>query len=193
MGIRLKDLSKLGYRDNVARSLVVDIVGKYCKHDTKEQIAMTLSNILEHPESYKNNEIWSKLAERLSPTVLAKEFVAYDLREDPLMYKTYGGKFIETLAKQQMNLAMRLPVTVGGALMPDAHAGYGLPIGGVLATDNAVIPYAVGVPRFLFHTSCIPEAAIGSWDTKLPETIFLSDKGGFERLYTFRNGWRPGL
>jgi tRNA-splicing ligase RtcB len=61
------------------------------------------------------------------------------------MYKTYGGKFIETLAKQQMNLAMRLPVTVGGALMPDAHAGYGLPIGGVLATDNAVIPYAVGV------------------------------------------------
>ena len=50
MGIRLKDLSKLGYRDNVARSLVVDIVGKYCKHDTKEQIAMTLSNILEHPE-----------------------------------------------------------------------------------------------------------------------------------------------
>ncbi len=29
--------------------------------------------------------------------------------------------------------------------MPDAHVGYGLPIGGVLATDNAVIPYAVGV------------------------------------------------
>src|SRR5258705_4903616 len=31
------------------------------------------------------------------------------------------------------------------ALMPDAHSGYGLPIGGVLATDNAVIPYGVGV------------------------------------------------
>ena len=29
--------------------------------------------------------------------------------------------------------------------MPDAHVGYGLPIGGVLATENAVIPYAVGV------------------------------------------------
>ena len=94
---------------------------------------------------HKNNEIWNKLAERLSPTIIAKEFIAYDLLDEPLMYKTYGGKFIETLAKQQMNLAMRLPVTVGGALMPDAHAGYGLPIGGVLATDNAVIPYAVGV------------------------------------------------
>ena len=29
--------------------------------------------------------------------------------------------------------------------MPDAHVGYGLPIGGVLATRGAVIPYAVGV------------------------------------------------
>lgn len=31
------------------------------------------------------------------------------------------------------------------ALMPDAHSGYGLPVGGVIACDNAVIPYAVGV------------------------------------------------
>ena len=38
MGIRLKDLSKLGYRDNVARSLVVDIVSKHCKYITKELI-----------------------------------------------------------------------------------------------------------------------------------------------------------
>jgi tRNA-splicing ligase RtcB (3'-phosphate/5'-hydroxy nucleic acid ligase) len=40
---------------------------------------------------------------------------------------------------------MRLPVSVGGALMPDAHLGYGLPVGGVLATEGAVIPWAVGV------------------------------------------------
>jgi len=38
-----------------------------------------------------------------------------------------------------------VPSAVGAAVMPDAHAGYGLPIGGVLACDNAVIPYAVGV------------------------------------------------
>lgn len=41
--------------------------------------------------------------------------------------------------------ACSLPVSVAGALMPDAHIGYGLPIGGVLATENAVVPYAVGV------------------------------------------------
>lgn len=44
-----------------------------------------------------------------------------------------------------MQTAMKLPVTVNGALMPDAHVGYGLPIGGVLAAYNAVIPYGVGM------------------------------------------------
>lgn len=31
------------------------------------------------------------------------------------------------------------------ALMPDAHVGYGMPIGGILATKGAVVPNAVGV------------------------------------------------
>lgn len=31
------------------------------------------------------------------------------------------------------------------ALMPDAHSGYGMPIGGVMATDNVIVPNAVGV------------------------------------------------
>jgi tRNA-splicing ligase RtcB len=55
------------------------------------------------------------------------------------------GNDLEPQAVQQMANACSLPVALAGALMPDAHVGYGLPIGGVLATDNAVIPYAVGV------------------------------------------------
>ena len=55
------------------------------------------------------------------------------------------GEGLEPEAVKQMANACALPVAVAGALMPDAHVGYGLPIGGVLATDNAVIPYAVGV------------------------------------------------
>ena len=31
------------------------------------------------------------------------------------------------------------------AIMPDAHLGYGMPIGGVLATDGVIIPNAIGV------------------------------------------------
>ncbi len=59
-------------------------------------------------------------------------------------WKQWGTGF-EGDAVKQMENACRLPVSVRGALMPDAHVGYGLPIGGVLATRNAVIPFAVGV------------------------------------------------
>lgn len=55
------------------------------------------------------------------------------------------GEGLEGEAVRQMANACALPVSVAGALMPDAHVGYGLPIGGVLATENTVIPYAVGV------------------------------------------------
>jgi tRNA-splicing ligase RtcB len=55
------------------------------------------------------------------------------------------GTHLEPDAVQQLKNACALPVSVAGALMPDAHVGYGLPIGGVLATRDAVIPYAVGV------------------------------------------------
>jgi len=60
-------------------------------------------------------------------------------------YNIWGREHIDKASIDQMDNAARLPVAVKGALMPDAHVGYGLPIGGVLATENAVIPYAVGV------------------------------------------------
>jgi tRNA-splicing ligase RtcB len=145
MGIQPKELSKLGYTNNIARSLAINIISRHCKHNTKEEIKTILIDLLENPPKYKGDEIWGKLAEHFAPATIDKQFAVYNLSDTPLSYKTYGGKFIESLAKQQMELAMRLPVTVAGALMPDAHAGYGLPIGGVLAVENAVIPYAVGV------------------------------------------------
>lgn len=74
---------------------------------------------------------------------LTNETIA--LNSESKSYQIYGAEAIEQGALQQMATAMKLPVTVAGALMPDAHQGYGLPIGGVLATNNAVIPYGVGV------------------------------------------------
>lgn len=60
-------------------------------------------------------------------------------------YPVWGEQYIDPASFEQMDRAVSLPVTVAGALMPDAHVGYGLPIGGVLATRGVVIPYAVGV------------------------------------------------
>jgi len=62
----------------------------------------------------------------------------------PAPWQQWGDE-IDAASVEQMRRACELPIAVRGALMPDAHLGYGLPIGGVLATRNAVIPYAVGV------------------------------------------------
>ena len=75
---------------------------------------------------------------------MSDETPAYTERAVPAPYKIYGED-MDAQSLEQMANAARLPVSVVGALMPDAHSGYGLPIGGVLAVDNAVIPYAVGV------------------------------------------------
>src|SRR6187399_1081052 len=61
--------------------------------------------------------------------------------------RTWGevGVDFDEASLSQFRNACALPVAAAGALMPDAHVGYGLPIGGVLATRSCVIPYAVGV------------------------------------------------
>jgi len=141
--IKPKELNRLGYTDDIARSMVTEIVAKHCKHKSEEEIIATLLNLQKHPESYKEDHIWRKVAEILSPSKI--EVSTYELHATPLPYAIYGQENIDQLAISQMEMAMRLPITVSGALMPDDCAGYGLPIGGVLATtDDVVIPYAVG-------------------------------------------------
>ncbi len=145
LSIRTKDLSKIGYTDNVARSIATVAVNKHCKHRTKQEVLAELADVLQSPAAYAGHEVWGRLSEYFLPQEEQVLYTCYELSGAPRGFKSYGSKHIEHPAKQQMELAMRLPVALQGALMPDAHAGYGLPIGGVLAVDNAVIPYAVGV------------------------------------------------
>lgn len=65
-------------------------------------------------------------------------------RETAAPYRQWGTD-LDPKSVEQMAHACHLPIAARGALMPDAHLGYGLPIGGVLATEGAVVPYAVGV------------------------------------------------
>lgn len=143
--LKAKELSKIGYTDDRARSLVINIFSKHFKHHTKEEAITLLNDIKNNPATYRNDEVLGKIAATFLHEVTVKPFRAHDLMEASGDVKVYGAKEIEAGARRQMETAMTLPVSVQGALMPDAHTGYGLPIGGVLATHNAVIPYAVGV------------------------------------------------
>ncbi len=94
--------------------------------------------MLDNPAAHTADEHLGSLARAV---IKDREFVP----AEPVAYRTWGADEIDEPSHAQMRQACRVPVAVGAALMPDAHVGYGLPIGGVLACDNAVIPYAVGV------------------------------------------------
>jgi tRNA-splicing ligase RtcB len=94
-------------------------------------------------------------------------------RTAPAPYRVWG-EGLESDAIEQMKNACKLPVAAAGALMPDAHVGYGLPIGGVLATDHAVIPYAVGVDiacRMKMTVLDLPISALAIDQTNLTRAL----------------------
>lgn len=138
-----KDLIKLGYPESKAISIAINTVLKYFRRSEKEEIYTMLKAVLANPKEFVEDSAWSKTALALVPS--EKKSRVHELLKNRIDYRIFGATEIEEGARNQMEIAMKLPITVAGALMPDAHQGYGLPIGGVLATHNAVIPYGVGV------------------------------------------------
>lgn len=112
----------------------------------REAVLAQLEAVRTQPLEHVNHPLLADLArEVLRQTPSDPSEQDETLRERPLQYRVWGPEHIDPGALAQMDAAMRLPVSVAGALMPDAHVGYGLPIGGVLATRQTVIPFAVGV------------------------------------------------
>lgn len=144
MGNRLKgkDLIKAGFPQTNAVNIALGQISRYRKKYKKNRLLNEIAEVLENKENYTNDPVWGKVIEAMTNPVEVKR---HELRTHRAPFEVFGENEIEDVAKQQLFNALKLPVAVKGALMPDAHGGYGLPIGGVLATKNAVIPYGVGV------------------------------------------------
>jgi tRNA-splicing ligase RtcB len=139
-----KELRAIGYPEGPVISMAMNIVHRKFKHGIREEVMKVLKEILEKPEAFEDDAIWASIAGQLMPQEEEQDG-ELSLNQTGIQFNTYGAEHIEQGAMHQMYAAAKLPVAVAGALMPDAHQGYGLPIGGVLATGNAVIPYGVGV------------------------------------------------
>ncbi|MBC5773080.1 RtcB family protein [Pontibacter sp. KCTC 32443] len=137
-----KDLMALGFPTGKPTGTALNIIHTYFTELPKLHQIELLQDVLAAPEQYQMHTTLAPLAQAI---LSRKESEPIALKTEKQKYAIYGAEGIEQGALDQMNIAMRLPVTQGGALMPDAHQGYGLPVGGVLATHNAVIPYGVGV------------------------------------------------
>lgn len=139
------DLIALGYPQNELLGIALKANKKRTGFNRAEML-QHYAAVLENAEDYLDHKIFGKLATAIVEGVGTRiEEETILLKEQADDYAIYGAANIEEGALKQMNIAMKLPITVAGALMPDAHQGYGLPIGGVLATRGAIIPYGVGV------------------------------------------------
>jgi tRNA-splicing ligase RtcB len=132
------DLVRLGVPLGEPLRRAVDFISKYClQGGNRARLQEEVESILRQPAAFAADPLRGEFARALLASPPAP-------RSRPAAYRQWG-EGLESEAVRQMERACLLPVSVQGALMPDAHVGYGLPIGGVLATENAVIPFAVGV------------------------------------------------
>ncbi|UUC47225.1 RtcB family protein [Flavobacterium cerinum] len=166
------DLIAVGYKENAILGLALQLVTQHKGTNEKATLLEVFKKIKENPENYLDDPIWEDLATKLIEEANAPVDETIPLRETAKEYRVFGAEQIEEGARNQMHIAMKLPVTVAGALMPDAHQGYGLPIGGVLATKNAIIPYGVGV-----DIGC--RMALSIYD--IPEHHFYENEGKYKR------------
>lgn len=133
-----KELYKIGVPHGEPMNIAFDTIkGQIAAGIASEQVITALTAVVADASAFVADTTWGDFAKSIEDNL----FIA---REAPAPWKQWGVD-LDANSIQQMVNACNLPVAVAGALMPDAHLGYGLPIGGVLATDNAVIPYAVGV------------------------------------------------
>jgi tRNA-splicing ligase RtcB len=132
------DLIRLGVPHGEALRRGMDFITRYVlKGLDKSRLAAEVEAVVQRPADFVEDELRGEFAKALVKAPRRP-------REKSAPWRQWG-EGLEPEAVNQLARACQLPVAVAGALMPDAHLGYGLPIGGVLATDNTVIPYAVGV------------------------------------------------
>ncbi|MES2828147.1 MAG: RtcB family protein [Bacteroidota bacterium] len=178
------ELSALGVEDVEVLENFSRVANGLLKHGVmgKSEILANLEALIDDPMPYalKKGGKFKNLAEdvialRKDGKFIKQERSNFKLKEEIAEFPVWGLEHIEVGALAQMRTAIKLPIAVAGALMPDAHQGYGLPIGGVLATTaNTIIPFAVGVDiacRMCLSIFDLPAEAIDTETDKLKNIL----------------------
>lgn len=153
-----RQLQKLGVPESCVKPAITAVQRAASARKIKaKEIRQQVVDVLNTPDSYVDDEEFGELATAL---IEERNFVP----PQPVEYHTWGEEGIDEGSHHQMRQACSLPVATAGALMADAHIGYGLPIGGVLACENAVIPYAVGVDIACRMKLSVLDSPVGDLD-----------------------------
>ena len=185
--LRSKDFKKIEIYSNQTISIAMSILKKHFKHNTNEEQIELIKNIKSKPEIYFQDPILNKIALEFHE-VEEDENEHIILSDRDVELNVFGRPIIKSNAMLQMQTAMKLPIVEKAALMPDSHLGYGLPIGGVLATDNAVIPFAIGMDigcRMSLTLYSITERFFKMHEHKFTQSIIDNTAFGLAKLIGF--------
>ncbi|MGE0493692.1 MAG: RtcB family protein [Vulcanimicrobiota bacterium] len=168
--MKANQLEKLGVPSGYPTQLLQVALRQQAANGIKKRtMEAQIKALLADPEAHENDPVYGAVAKAIKTGNRS----GYKERDQPAPWRQWGADLDEP-AVRQMQAACRLPVAVAGALMPDAHVGYGLPIGGVLATDRCVIPYAVGVDiacRMRLTVLDIPPESLEAESDRLIEVL----------------------
>ena len=140
--MKKRDLEKAGIPRGETMDIALQAAVAALRNDlNKREVLAYVRAVAKNPGQFKDDALFGALARQLAGI---QERTGRKEKMHHAPFRIWGSD-IDKEALAQIERACALPVAVRGALMPDAHVGYGLPIGGVLATAGAVIPYAVGV------------------------------------------------
>jgi len=180
--MKTQDILQLGVPFGKPMDEAFKFISAFCTGGgRKENLEAEISAIVAAPGNFTDDPLRGSLAAALQAADLS-------MPGKPAATWKQWGTDIDDMALKQIEAASRLPVSVAAALMPDAHVGYGLPIGGVLATENAVIPYAVGVDiacRMKMSVLDIPTGWLKDRKARLTEAIEKEARFGIGA--TFKN------
>lgn len=141
--MKARQMEQLGVPQFVI-PVAMSCIGKAVQVETEISLPDQVRLVVSNPQRVKEGDPWRPLADALIG--YSKKLKDYDEQAQELSPVKFfvNDEIPQDLAGQIRN-ARSLPVTHSVALMPDCHLGYGVPIGCVLATKDAVVPNAVGV------------------------------------------------
>src|SRR5580658_5165825 len=112
-----KDFSRLGVPLGEATRRATDFVAKFILGGGKSRLQEEVAASVANPSAFVDDPLREEFANALLKAPPPP-------RAEPVKYRQWG-EGLEHEAVMQMEKACLLPVSVAGALMPDAHVGYG--------------------------------------------------------------------
>ncbi len=111
--VKARDLLAIGYKEDKILGMAMEAVAKMTDAPKGDVMAI-MKRLKDYPESFLDDEVLQPVAASMIEAATIVD-TTIPLNDQPHTYAVYGAEHIEDGARRQMDVAMKLPVTVAGA------------------------------------------------------------------------------